>query len=82
MSIEGTKIVNNLKGRVHAVNSAVALSGIQDNDRGFRALRQLIEADIVIEESINLPDGSTGKLYRHNQFRAGLQPRSAIRPVK
>lgn len=82
MSVEGVTIVNNLKGRVHGVNSMVAISGIDDTIRGLRVLQQMVEENVIIEECHDLPDGNVGKLYRYNQFRRGLQPRSAIRAVK
>ncbi len=81
MSVEGLTIVNNLKGRVHGVNSMTAISGINDTITALRVLEQLVSEDIVLEESIKLPDDVVGKLYKYNRFRAGLQPRSAIRPV-
>ena len=82
MSVEGLTIVNNLKGRVHGVNSMTAISGINDTIAALRMLEKLVTEDIIIEETINLPDGVVGRLYKYNRFRTGLQPKSAIRPVK
>lgn len=81
MSADGFKIVNNLKGRVHGVNSMTAISGINDTISGLRLLDQLVEESIVLEERIDLPDGNIGRLYRYNNFRVGLRPKSAIHPV-
>jgi hypothetical protein len=82
MSAEGLTIVNNLKGRVHAVNSMTAISGINDTIQGLQLLQTLIDNDIVIEETLSLPDGNEAKLYRYNHFRRGLQPKSTIRAIK
>jgi hypothetical protein len=82
MSADGQTIVGNLKGRVHGVNSMVAISGVSDTISGLRLLDQLVQDNIVIEERYNLPDGNVASLYRYNHFRAGLQPKSAIHAVK
>lgn len=81
MSAEGLTIVNNLKERVHAVNSMIAISGISDTVSALRTLDKLVDENIVIVETIDLPDGNTGKLYRYNRFRPGLHPKSAIHAV-
>ena len=82
MSVEGLTIVNNLKERVHGVNSMVAISGINDTIVALRMLETLVTENIVIEETIDLPDGNVGRLYKYNRFRKGLRSKNAIRPVK
>jgi len=82
MSAEGLTIVNNLKERVHSVNSMVAINGINDTIAALKMLEKLVAENIVIEETIKLPDGNVGRLYKYNRFRVGLRPKSAIRPVK
>ena len=81
MSVEGLTIVNNLKGRVHGVNSMTAIHGINDTITALKMLETLVDENIVIEETIDLPDGVVGRLYKYNRFRTGLRPKSAIRPV-
>ena len=53
MSVEGLTIVNNLKGRVHGVNSMTAIHGINDTITALKMLETLVDENIVIEETID-----------------------------
>ena len=61
------RIIKNLKERVHPVNDNTALSGIEDTQAGFAALRELITNGIVevnlMKADIPNQDPITIKLY-------------------
>lgn len=59
------QIVANLKGRVHGVNSAVAVLGVENFMDGIKQLEQLVNEGIVIVHEYPGPQrGTHFKAYR------------------
>lgn len=58
-------IINNLAGRVYGVNDGVALSGVENYEKGRKALNQLVADGRVETVGIPIISGhKTGPYYR------------------